>query len=107
MAHYRALGFVAEPYTKEACEAPFYGFVKWGSIELHLALVADLDPATNTSACYLYVDDANALYDAWLSAGVGGRLVAPVDTSYGLRELAHIDEDGNLLRVGSALASTP
>jgi hypothetical protein len=27
----------------------------------------------------------------------------PVDTDYGLREFAHVDPDGNLLRVGSPM----
>jgi hypothetical protein len=50
---------------------------------------------------YLYVSDADALYAQWRLARVAGRLVAPVDTDYGLREGAHVDRDGNLLRFGS------
>jgi hypothetical protein len=66
-------------------------------------LVKDLDPSMTTSACYLYVSDANALYETWRAAGVGGRLQPPADTEYGLREFAHVDPDGNLLRIGSPL----
>jgi hypothetical protein len=50
---------------------------------------------------YLYVSDADALYAQWRLTRVAGRLVAPVDTEYGLREGAHFDPDGNLLRFGS------
>lgn len=34
-----------------------------------------------------------------------GRFVAPVDTDYGLREGAHVDADGNLLRYDSPLTT--
>ena len=64
------------------------------------------DPRTNTSACYLHVDDAQALFEEWSATGVKGRLHPPEDTEYGLREFAHVDPDGNLLRVGSPLPAT-
>ena len=63
-----------------------------------------LDPKTSASACYLYVDDADALYATWQAAAVEGRLTIPKDTAYRMREFAHIDPDGNLLRVGSPLS---
>ncbi|MEJ7729531.1 MAG: VOC family protein [Polyangiaceae bacterium] len=107
LAHYRKLGFVGEAYpdAKEVSseEGPIYGFIRRGAVELHLARVGEVDPTTNMSACYLYVDDADALFQEWEAAGAEGRFVAPVDTPYGLRELAHVDPDGNLLRVGSEL----
>ena len=71
---------------------------------LHLARVPKLDPKTSVSACYLYVDDANALYATWQAAAVKGHLTIPKDTTYRLREFTHIDPDGNLLRVGSPLS---
>ncbi len=104
MAHYRSLGFTARPYDQNGPDgAPFYGYVASGDVQLHLARVDDLDPATNMSACYLYVDDAAALYQSWSTSGADGRFVPPTDTDYGLREFAHVDRDGNLLRVGSPL----
>ena len=48
------------------------------------------------------VPDADALAARW--AGTG-RTTAPVNTGYGLREGAHVDPDGNLLRFGSPLPS--
>jgi predicted enzyme related to lactoylglutathione lyase len=103
LAHYRRLGFGAKAYGETSPSGPIYGFVSWGAVELHLALARELDPEKTTSACYLYVNDANALYEAWRGAGVGGRLTEPQDTPYGLREFVHSDPDGNLLRVGSPL----
>lgn len=95
--HYRRLGFEVERYQGGAP----YAFATLDEVQLHLAQVADLDPAANTSAVYLYVDDADALYARWHRAGVDGRLFPPVDTDYRLREGSHIDVDGNLLRFGS------
>lgn len=97
MRHYRRLGFVVHGYEGEAA----YAFAERDEHSLHLAEVPDLDPAENTSAVYLYVSDADALYARWRSSGAAGRLIAPVDTDYGLREGAHVDPDGNLLRFGS------
>lgn len=96
-AHYRALGAEVRRYEGDAP----YAFVTLGQVELHLAQVVDLEPLANTSAVYLFVDDADALYATWRRSGVGGRLLPPVDTGYGLREGSHVDPDGNLLRFGS------
>ncbi|QCO16297.1 VOC family protein [Azospirillum brasilense] len=102
LAHYRRLGFEASAYN-DTDEDPIYGFLVWGDVSLHLTLVPDLEPARSTTACYLYVNDADALHAAWQAAKVDGRLTAPADTPYGLREFAHIDPDGNLLRIGAPI----
>jgi hypothetical protein len=99
IAHYRALGFTVQPYEGGAA----YAFVERDGIQLHLTQFAELDPAANTSAVYLYVKDADALFAQWRLAGVDGRIVAPTNTEYGLREGAHVDGDGNLLRFGSEM----
>jgi catechol 2,3-dioxygenase-like lactoylglutathione lyase family enzyme len=102
--HYRRLGFEAEAYReRDGAGAAFYGFLRRGPVRLHVGRFAELDPLTNTAACYLYVDDAEALFAEWTAAGTGGRFHAPTDTAYGLREFAHVDPDGNLIRVGSPL----
>ncbi|MBI3725294.1 VOC family protein [bacterium] len=103
LAHYRKLGFEAHAYDEQGPEGPIYGFLSWGPVQLHLALFRELDPEKNTSASYIYVDDADALHEAWRKAAPGGRLAAVTDTPYRLREFAHVDPDGNLLRVGSPL----
>jgi len=38
-------------------------------VQLHLALVTDLDPRRNTSACYLYVDDTEAVMSRTVPGG--------------------------------------
>ena len=97
--HYRKLGFDVQAYEGDAP----YAFAVRNSIELHLSQIRDLDAATNTSVYYLYVDDADALYATWRLAEIDGRLFAPFDTEYGLREGTHVDPDGNLVRFGSPL----
>ena len=59
-----------------------------------------------TTGCYLYVEDADALYAEFSrldlpGAGIPRLHGAPTDTDYGLREFALVDLDGNLLRIGS------
>ena len=100
-AHYDRLGFTVRRYTGSVP----YAFAVRDKVEIHLAEAAHLRPKRNTSAIYLYVDDADALYAEWQSRDVAGRLVAPVDTDYGLREGAAIDADGNLVRFGSPMSS--
>ncbi len=107
LAHYGKLGFDTHAYGEKSGDEPVYGFLRWGSVEIHLSLTRNLDPDASTSACYLYVDDANALHAAWQAANAGGKVVELEDTPYGLREFAHVDPDGNLMRVGSPLKTEP
>ena len=95
---YRRLGFDVRPYAG----GPRYGFVDRGDVSLHLTEWADHEPGRSSSAVYLYVSEA-AVHTAWAAAGVDGRLTAPCDTPWGLREFAFVDADGTLHRVGSAL----
>lgn len=96
LAHYAKLGFTVRRYEGAA----HYGYASRDGVDLHVARV-DVDPKTNMCSIYLYVTDADATYLEWRDADVAGRLVAPQDTDYGLREGAHIDPDGNLIRFGS------
>lgn len=98
LRHYQQLGFEVSAY-----EGGGYGYGERDGLNLHFCVVRDLDPATTTSAVYVYVDDADLLYAEWRSAGVNGQFFEPADTNYGLREGAHVDLDGNLLRFGSRL----
>ncbi len=93
VAHYRLLGFDVHEYDGEDA----YAFAVMGGMEIHLQQDADAHPAR----VYLYVDDADALYARWRLARVPGRTIAPEDADYGMREGAHVDPDGNILRFGS------
>ncbi len=98
LEHYGRLGFSVRAY-----QGGVYGYAERDGLNLHLNVVPSLSSATTTSAVYLYVDDADLLYAEWRSAGVSGQFFEPHDTEYGLREGAHVDRDGNLIRFGSAL----
>ncbi len=98
LEHYRGLGFSVRAY-----QGGGYGYAERDRVNLHLNVVPNLNSATTTSAVYLYVADADLLYAEWRSAGVSGQFFEPHDSEYGLREGAHVDRDGNLIRFGSKL----
>lgn len=79
-----------------------------GDVELHYVEDPSVDPLRTSAMAYVYVDDAQVLYDAWAplvtpDEATGTRIVEPVDTDYGMREFAVVDPSGNLLRLGSRI----
>lgn len=87
-------------------------------MELHFYGAGSVKPRTNDHAMYVRFDSAtevDELYTLWNGlantpafarvAGKIGRLHAPVDADYGLREFAVIDHDGNLMRIGGVIAA--
>lgn len=107
LAFYSRLGFENRGAPPDRWN---YLIIGRGGIELHFYLDRDVNPLTTSTGCYLRVTDADALYEEWNAIGVpsdpatGSRLQPPVTTDYGLRELALVDPNGNLLRAGSATA---
>lgn len=98
LAHYQSLGFVTTVGGDE------YGFADRDGIGLHLTVEPDHEPGIGDGATYLFVEDADALYAEWSRPGLGG-VTRPVrNTDYKLREGAHIDPDGNLIRFGSPVS---
>jgi catechol 2,3-dioxygenase-like lactoylglutathione lyase family enzyme len=83
-----------------------YLIVMRGEVGLHFVCEPGMDPFSSASACYLYVEDADALHAEYEALDLPGEGIprlhgAPVETDYGLREFAVVDLDGNLLRIGS------
>lgn len=103
MQHYREFGFEASAYTDPDGGSAGYGYLSRGSVNLHVSKSSNLNPLTAKVSLCVFVDDADALYAEWQAADVDGRMHAPHDTDYGLREGAHVDSDGNLVRFGSWL----
>lgn len=95
LEHYKRLGFDVKPY-----EGDVYGFATREGITIHFSLNPEHDSKKTAGCAYLYVKDAERLAKEWEDTGCG-RTIAPVDTDYGLREGAHIDPQGNLIRFGS------
>jgi hypothetical protein len=96
LVHYSALGF--RTFAYEGGEE--YGFANCDGVGLHLDASAERD-ATHPGAAYLYVRDADALYEEWTRPGIAGHTHPVRSTSYKLREGSHADPDGNLIRFGS------
>jgi catechol 2,3-dioxygenase-like lactoylglutathione lyase family enzyme len=96
-AHYESIGFSTHPY-----EGPEqYGFADRDGVGLRLTEQSGHDPSRDAGATYLYVEDADALCEEWTRPGVAGMTHSGHPTEYGLREGAHVDPDGNLIRFGS------
>jgi Ser/Thr protein kinase RdoA (MazF antagonist) len=106
MAHYASLGFEVESYA----DGDGYGFAGRDEVSLHLSVDEEHGPQANhqhVGTAYLYVEDADALYDEWARPGVGGLTRRVGDTPCKLREGSHVDPDGNLIRFGSPMPGRP
>jgi catechol 2,3-dioxygenase-like lactoylglutathione lyase family enzyme len=83
-----------------------YLIVGRGEIWLHFIAMPEIDPLTTIASCFLFVEDADSLYEEWATLvepdpATGSRIVPPETTDYGMREFAVVDRSGNLVRVGS------
>ncbi|NUP09774.1 MAG: VOC family protein [Polyangiaceae bacterium] len=99
VAHYEKLGFQTSIHDPDA-EEPTYGFAVRNGVEIHLTRHAHVNES-EAGACYLHVDDAARIHATWKAAAVEGRITEIEDKPWGKREFAHVDPDGNLVRVGS------
>jgi len=105
-AFYALLGFERKGLWPEE-----YLIVSRGEVGLHFFFAPDTDPFASVAGCYLYVEDADALFAEFERLGLPDSGIprlhgAPQDSDYGLREFALIDLDGNLLRIGSFIESS-
>lgn len=97
---YATLGFEVLR-LHEGFGAP-YLLLRRDDVELHFVHSPGTDPGRNDGACYLRLEDAQAVYDEWAALGLAG--VHPIrDTPWGMREFAVVDPSGNLLRIGTRL----
>jgi len=109
-AHYEALGFTVRVHGGG------YGTVGRDGVQIHFRLVPELGSTgsdiasaeqragTWPGAAYIAVDDVDLLQAEWREAGVG-ETSDVFDPGFGVREAAHVDGDGNLIRFGSSGAS--
>jgi hypothetical protein len=97
LAYYGRLGFGVRSWHGGG-----YGFISFDGIEIHLGVEPEPDGQSSRRAtAYLFVEDADALAQAWLAAGGDVRL--PQDTEWGQHEGVLIDLDGNVIRFGSPM----
>jgi catechol 2,3-dioxygenase-like lactoylglutathione lyase family enzyme len=104
LAFYEELGFENRGAPPDEWD---YLILRRSGIEIHFILDAELDPLRTAGSCYVYVDDAQRVFEQWhdiVSADAAtGRRVEPLTrTAYGMHEFALIDPSGNLIRVGTA-----
>jgi uncharacterized glyoxalase superfamily protein PhnB len=97
VAHYRdVLGFHVE-FTYG--EPAFYAGVERGEVSIHLQAATDTERQTGQAAIYIFVTAVDALYEELRSRGALV-LGEPNDYSYGMRDFAIRDPDGNQLVFG-------
>lgn len=97
-AFYQALGFTA------GFKDDGWMILNRGPVELEFFPMPKLDPKESWFSACLRVDDLDALYAAFLAAGLSDncrdvpRMTAPQVESFGLRLFALVDPDGSLIR---------
>jgi len=100
---YSSLGFDGGAHPAD----PGYAILRRGSVELHFFSHPELVPAQSAFGCYIRVGDVEAIYRAFLAAGLPTKGIPRIDPleskPWGLREFAVVDPDGNLLRIGQVL----
>lgn len=84
-----------------------YLLVKREGAEVHFFLHAALDPFKCDHGAYLRPSDINALDAEWAALGLPAtgipRLERAADKPWGMRELALLDLNGNLIRAGQEI----
>jgi ankyrin repeat protein len=100
--HYRRLGFTFSTPGGASLDEAGFAIARRDGIELHFAVKPDHDPSRTATWVYIRVEDADVMNEE-LNAGGAGQGGPVHDTDYKMRELAHIDPDGNLLLFGSPL----
>ena len=105
--HYQRLGFTfSAPGSTAPPAGASFAIGERDGVSLHFALKPDHDPSRTATWVYISVEDADEL-SAELDASGAGQGRTPHDTDYKMRELAHIDPNGNLLLFGSPLREDP
>jgi catechol 2,3-dioxygenase-like lactoylglutathione lyase family enzyme len=97
-AFWLRLGFATEYRDDD------YLLIRREGAEVHFWRNPALEPALNDAGAYLRASDVDALDREWGALGLPGagipRLVRVEDKPWGMRELALVDPDGNLIRAG-------
>jgi ankyrin repeat protein len=104
--HYGRLGFTFSAPGSPSADGAEFAIGERDGIALHFALKPEHDPATTATWVFIGVEDADEMGAELSAAGLDqGRPVRTTD--YKMRQIAHIDPDGNLLLFGSPLPPDP
>ena len=101
---FQVLGFkLAFQYEEEG-----YLILVRDQVELHFFRAANVDPYTSDHGAFVRVENANDLSKEFAKNGLPQqgipRVVTAEDKPWGICELAIVDPDGNLLRLGHILS---
>lgn len=103
LAFYRRLGFDGEIHPMGE-----YLIVARGPLELHFFTHPTLFPADSWAGCYLRVSEVDRIYAEMSAAKLPLQGIPRMDVleskPWGMRKFAIVDADGNLVKVGEALA---
>ncbi|KRB36747.1 VOC family protein [Microbacterium sp. Root180] len=77
-----------------------------GGASLGIGRDAQTPPAGDRIALWFYVDDVDAVYERWVTAG-GDSVQAPADMPWGERVAQVRDPDGNLVNLGAEASGVP
>jgi uncharacterized protein len=100
--HYGRLGFTFSAPGSPSLDGAEFAIGERDGIALHFALKPEHDPATTATWVFIIVEDADEMGAELAAAGMAqGRPVRTTD--YKMRQITHIDPDGNLLLFGSPL----
>ncbi len=99
---YRRLGFEGDVHPHGN-----YAILCRGSVEIHFFGHPALIPADSIAGCYLRVSDVDAIDKDFAAANLPKtgipRQDRLEDKPWGMRELAIVDPDGNLIRIGQVI----
>ena len=106
---YERLGFQAAGWWPTTFGG--YAILRRGDLSMHFFSFKEIVPGQNYAQCYWRVNDVDALYAEFETAGLLGsgipRLDALANRPWGMREFSIIDPSGNLVRIGRQIESTP
>lgn len=85
-------------------EDPCYLTLEREKVRLHVTSFKDGTVGTWTSNVYIFVEDVDTLYAELLSSG-SAKPSAPVDQTWGKREIGVRDADRNVITFGQRIAS--
>ncbi len=83
-------------------DPPYYAVVERDGVEIHLSEREDTSKSIDRCAVYVYVDDADSLYEEFVGKGLE-MFAPPEDQENGMREFELTDNSGHFLMFGQKI----
>jgi uncharacterized glyoxalase superfamily protein PhnB len=81
---------------------PYYAIVERDGVEIHLSEREDTSTPLDRCAVYVYVDDADKLYEEFVGKGIE-MFAPPENQENGMREFELTDNSGHFLMFGQKI----